>query len=427
MSPAKTSYSERLSKGDEMEMRVARLWFWEGYFSRSGIDLKHHYHPEPLLVTDIDLMAYDIGPSLQVSRTIGEVKTGTGKNAPKPLDRIIWLRGLKELVGADHAELVIGNAPSPRARRLARSIGVSAQSLADVERREEIADIAEVGDAGSHGERAFRERSWAHKHCASDPLFKRAFWFLRSEIWFHDEITACKRLIGLYKQLGPRWISEIEDEDSRALRWLLAETVSLFVLNAVAVASNALRSAPDLLLAELGKHLSGGRASADIQRQIAKDVDKFIGGILKAANAPPSVAVDAMGALHPEAPTWTEPFVDLISRIALCTEKARMLPRQIDLLAYERIVWKREVFAGPHDRLRLGDPDVGRLVRLVAAFLRGQSAHVEEVDRALTTPIKAAGHPASPETQSGNSNEEGRSPIQATLLDSQPQDPSASP
>ena len=156
MPPAKTSYSEQLNKGDEMEMRVARLWFWEGYFSRSGINLKRYYHPEPLLVTDIDLFAYDFGPSLQVNRTIGEVKTGTGRSAPKPLDRIIWLRGLKQLVGADHAELVSSNAPSSRARGLARSIGVSAQSQADIERREKLADVASVAEAGSHGARAFR-------------------------------------------------------------------------------------------------------------------------------------------------------------------------------------------------------------------------------------------------------------------------------
>ena len=106
MSHAKTSFAEQLNKGDDMEMRVARLWFWEGYFSRNGINLKRYYHPEPLLVTDLDLLACDFGPSLQMIRTIGEVKTGVGKSAPKPLDRIIWLRGLKELVGVDNAQLV---------------------------------------------------------------------------------------------------------------------------------------------------------------------------------------------------------------------------------------------------------------------------------------------------------------------------------
>ena len=423
MPPAKTSYSEKLNRGADMEMRVARLWFWEGYFSRSGISLKRFYHPELLLITDIDLLAYDFGPTLQVSRTIGEVKTGTGKSAPKPLDRSIWLRGLKELVGADHAELVSSKPPSARVRGLARSIGVAAQSQADIERRENLADVASVAEAGPHGARAFRKRLWVHKHCKSHPSLERAFWFLRSEVWFHDKTTACKRLIGLYGQLASRWIPEVEDEDSKALRWLLAETVSAFTLFTVAVASEALRSAPDLLKAELGERLSGGLAPADVMRQIAKDVDKYLGGLLRAANVPASVTIDAMGALHPEVPTWTEQFVDLVSRVALCPEKARALPRQIDLLAHERIVWRREVNLVPHGRLALGDPEVGRLVRLVAAFLRSQS-YVEVVNRALTTDIKASGQAAISATEDDGPDTEAQSPIQISLLDAGSQDSS---
>lgn len=426
MPPAKTSRSEQLNRGDTMEMRVARLWFWEGYYSRNGINLRHRYHPETLMVTDIDLLAYDFGASLRVSRTIGEVKTGTGKSAPKPLDRIIWLRGLKELVEVEHAELVSSNPPSERARSLARSIGIRAQSEADVERREKHANIADVEEAGSHGVRAFHERLWVHKHCKSDPFLDRAFWFLRSEVWFHDETTACKRLIGLYGQLASRWTPDIEDGDSRALRWLLAETVSIFTLNVVAVASEALRSAPDFLVARLGERLSGGLAPASAMRQIAKDVDKYLGGILKAANAPASVTVDAMGALHPQPPPWTESFADLVSRVARNPEQARRLPRQMDILAHERIVWKRHISLIPYDRLALSDPGVGRLVRLVAAFLRSQS-NVEVVNRALTAAIKAAGQTEKLAVGSDNSSTEAQSPTQASLLDPQSQESAAPP
>ena len=417
MPPAKTQSSKSLNRADEMEMRVARLWFWEGYFSRCGIDLRRHYHPEPLIVTDLDLLAYDIGPSLQTSRTIGEVKTGTGKSAPKPLDRIIWLRGLKELVGADHAELVSSNAPSSLARKLARSIEVSAQSQDDVKRREELADVIGVQDAGSHGSRAFLERDWVHKHCSSEPNLERAFWFLRSEVWFHDEITACKRLVGLYRQLGPLWTEEVEDEDSRALRWLLAETVSVFTLNVVRVASEAIRSAPELLAAELGERLSAGLASADVMRRIALDVDKFVGGVLSAANAPSSVAAEAMGALHPEPPEWTEQFIELVSRLAATPENTRFLPRQMDVLAYERIVWRREVNLTPYDRLSLGDPDAGRLVRLVAAFLRSQATHIDVVDRALSTAIRAARPTLALEAPTDQSDTESEPPVQPPLLE----------
>jgi len=415
---AKTQSSRELNRGDEMEMRVARLWFWEGYYSRSGINLKRHYHPEPLLVTDLDLLAYDFGPSLQVRRTIGEVKSGTGRSAPKPLDRIIWLRGLKEMVGFDHAELVSRNAPSPRARSLARSIGVSAQSQADLERREQLVDIAGVEDAGSHGSRAFLECTWTHKHCSSSRDLERAFWFLRSEVWFCDEITACKRLIGLYRQLGGMWTPDIEDDDSRALRWLLAETVSVFVLNAVAAASEVIRVAPDLLATEVGDRLSAGLAPADVMRRIALDVDKFVGGVLAAAKAPASLSAEAMGALHPAAPAWTEQFLELLSRIAAMPQEARRLPRQADLLTYERIVWRREILPIPYGRLSLSDSDTGRLTRLVAAFLRSQAEDIEVVDRALTTKVRPAGHVDPPEASNDDSDLDTPSPVQASLLES---------
>ena len=417
MPHAGTQSSKPLNKGDEMEMRVARLWFWEGYFSRCKINLQRYYHPEPLLVTDLDLMAYDFEPSLRVKRTIGEVKAGTAKNAQKPLDRIIWLRGLKEIVRAEHAELVSSITPSPRARKLAKSIGVIAQSQADIERRERLANVMEVEDAGAHGTRAFREREWVHRHCKSNPDLERAFWFLRSEVWFHDEITACKRLIGLYGKLGKLWAAEIEDEDSRAFRWLLAETVSVFTLNAVAVAFEAIRVEPELLAAELGEQLSAGLASADVMRRIAFDVDKYVIGLLTAANMSANVTADATGALHPEPPVWTKQFVEFISRLAANRERARLLPRQIDLIAHERIVWRREVNLIPYERLSLTDPEAGRLVRLVAAFLRGQVTHIEIVDRALSTALKAAGQYPSTNAATIEAPDEHEASVQASLLE----------
>ena len=132
-----------------------------------------------------------------------------------------------------------------------------------------------------------------------------------------------------------------------------------------------------------------------------------------------------MGALHPEAPVWTQQFVDLVSRLALCRERARMLPRQIDLLVHERIVWQRQVNSISRDRLALADPQVGRLVRLVAAFLRSQSAYVEVVDKALTTAIKADGQAAAPAMGSDASDEEAQSPVQTSLLDTRSQGSSA--
>jgi len=389
--PGRTASSKPLTKGDELEARVAQLWFWEGQYARRGVDLRRQYHPEPLVVTDLDLLAYDFSPMLERSKTIGEVKTGTGKNSPKPLDRIVWLRGLRELVGASHAELTTTTRPSPRARELARGLGVRAQSLEDIERREAAAGIAEVANLGSQGLYAFSEESWVHSHCSSDRDLERAYWFLRSEVWFLDEVTAAKRIIGLYRQLSGRWTPEVVDDDARALRWLFAEAVSAFTLNTVTVAADALVDDDKLFSARIGERLSAGLASADAMRRISADVDKFIGGILVAAKASTDLRAQAIGALHPQPPEWTEQFLDLVRRVATSRGAARSLPRHVDLLIFERLTRRRNVPAVAVARIGLNESESGRLIRLIAAFLRSQAAYVAVVDRALTSPIEAVG------------------------------------
>jgi hypothetical protein len=385
--PAKTTSSEKLSPGDHLEVRVARLWFWEGHYARRAVDLRRHYHPEPLLVTDLDLLAFELSPMLQVTKSIGESKSGTGKSAPKALDRIVWIRGLMALVDADKAEYVAAAAPSPRAKELARSLGVRAQSEGDIARREHLVRIQDVTDLGAHGPRAFAEQGWVRDQCGKDEQLSKAFWFLRSEVWFLDSATAAKRLIGLFGQLAGLWAPAIEDDNSRVLRWLLAETVSVFTLNTVALASEALLDDPALLGQRLGDRLSAGYASADAMRRISRDVDKFVAGLLVISNAPADVKAGAVGAMHPTPPTWTQPFLELLERIAAARETAVQLPRQMDVLVHERIVWRRNLKAEPIRRLQMDRPEVGRLVRLIAAFLRHQAAHIEVVDRALTAEI----------------------------------------
>ena len=156
-----------------MEARVAQLWFWEGFYARHGVDLQHHFEPEPLQVTDLDLLAFDFNPQLSRSKYIGEVKSGTGKSAAKPLDRLIWLRGLREVVDAESAELTIAHAPSDRVRGLARTLGIVAQSISDFERRERDT-VGTLADHGAHGVTALELTVRVHHTCRQDPELERA-------------------------------------------------------------------------------------------------------------------------------------------------------------------------------------------------------------------------------------------------------------
>ena len=320
MPPGKTTRSSNVTKGDEMEARVAQLWFWEGFFARSGIDLQRYYHPEPLQVTDLDLLAYDFSPTLTRTKIIGEVKTSA---RDKPLDRSIWLGGLIQLVDAQRGELTTRSAPSLRARDVARGLGVTAQSITDMERREAAAGIAEYGEVGSQGLQGIRTIEAVHRLCGREPELERAFWFLRSEVWFLDPISACKRTIGLLGQLSLRWVPGLDPDEESVLRWLFAEGVTAFVLNAVTVAGYSLTLDPEAFDAMMSQRLSEGVVPLHAMRQLGAQIDKYVAGLLTAAQAPASLKVDAMGALEPTPPAYVEPLIELCHRLRAAALEAR--------------------------------------------------------------------------------------------------------
>jgi len=388
-----------LPAGDVLEARVAQLWFWEGFYARRGINLERHYDPDPLQITDLDLLAFDLDPALARRKYIGEVKSGTGRSAAKPLDRTIWLRGLRELVGAEHAELTTAIAPSPRARELAAGLGVTAQSVADVDRRERTAAVAQVADLGAHGPGAAAITKQIQRLCAQDPELERAFWYLRSEVWFLDPWAAAKRSLGLIRTLNQRWTPQVDDDDARALRWLYAEALSSWTLNVVTLAGEAARMDSATFLSRAHERLSEGAVPAAYQRRLSEAIDKYMAGVLAAAQAPAVLRTEAMGAFVPMAPDWAGSLVELVQRLSNHPTASRELPRRVDLLLFERLVNRRHIPPAAVERLTLTDDAFGGQRRLLAAFLRAQPGLPEAVDKSLTAPVLVS--PEAPDQEGG--------------------------
>lgn len=381
-----------------MEARVAQLWFWEGYFARRGINLEKHYHPDPLLITDLDLMAFDFNPQLARTKHIGEVKTGTSRNAPKPLDRLIWLCGLKEVVGADSGELTTALIPSDRVRNLGRSLGITTQSLADFERREEEA-VADLDGLGSHGTAAADTVKKVQEICKRDPELERAFWFLRSEVWFLKPFVAVKQTIDLMRRLSRRWTPRHEDDDSTAIRWLAAEAASVFTLNAVTIAGLGFTLSKEQFAALVQDNLAEGIVPSHQARRFSESVDRYVAGLLAAVEAPAQLRVDAVGAFLPKPPDYAEAFAELVWRLTQSPLAARSLPRQVDFLAFERVVNRREASWTAVFKLGLRRQDGWRLRRLIAAFLRGANATIDVLDTALSREVQVEQRQDDPKDQ----------------------------
>lgn len=375
-----------LEAGTRAEVRVAQAWFWDGYYVRRGIDLQHRFGGEVSTVTDLDVLGFAFDASLGGHKRIGEVKTGTNKSTPKPLDRALWMCGLRELVGAQDSEVTTAYPISATVRDICRRMGTTLQHLDDLPAREERLQIGRVADCGSQGDTIALQLKQIQAFAKNDPRLDRAYWFLTSEVWFLDPFDALKRTLGLIREFGPLWPPDSNQDATRAFRWFFAEAVSISTLNLVIIAGEA-----NTMSAQMFKNIATARlASGDVpfyaMRKIAERVDDYVAKLLGSIDAPADVRTSAMGAFLPVPPEYTEPILELISRLASEANLTSQLPRQMDALIFERLVRRRDIAPELTARLGLSD-DTERLIRLIAAFLRGQFNVPSAVDKVLTTPI----------------------------------------
>lgn len=369
------SKAPAVDSGKALEARVAQVWFWEGAFARRGIDLQRHFHPDPLLVTDLDLLAIEIDTTLQLRRTIGEAKTGTSKTAPKPLDRVIWLHGLMGVTGAHASELTSELVPSNRVRQLGESLNVHAQSTRDLEKREGNLRLDDVADKGVFGVKWLSELDAIRRTCSAEQELERAYWFLRSEVWFLDPFSALKRTLTAMRLLASRWTPDARDDHEFAVRWLLCEATVVATLNIVGIAGFAVRREGAAFDEYVDGRLAEGSVPMHQMRAMSKSFDNYLTGVLSELGASKSAIVQALGAFEPKAPDYAPAVAELARRLAAGALHTRHLPRWADIMTFERVLREQEPMIALVGRLGLAEPPkVAHAGRLVATFLKTQGS-----------------------------------------------------
>ncbi|HEX2894916.1 MAG TPA: hypothetical protein VHO29_13035 [Marmoricola sp.] len=418
MPPAATTRG--LDSGTVAEVRVAQAWFWDGYYVRRGVDLQHRFGSEISTVTDLDVVGYTFDESLTVHKHIGEVKTGTAKNTPRPLDRALWMRGLRELVDAERGEVTTAFKSSSSVRDACRSLGVTVQHLDDLDAREARLRMNQVDDLGSQGTTIALLRKEIQSFVKADSTLERGYWFLVSEVWFLEPFDALKRTLGLIREVGKIWPPEAHQQATVAMRWFFAEALSVVALNLAIIAGEANSMDSATFQETAMARLASGDVPFHAIRALSDRVDEYVGKILSSLDAPPEVRVSAMGAFLPVPPEYAEPLLELISRLASEAKATSRLPRQIDAVVFERLVRRRDLSPALRSRLAIGH-STERQIRLVAAFLRGQFALPTAVDKVLTTPLvddaegRSGSDPQAALFSSESSISTNKSPSSATM------------
>lgn len=97
------SRMKSIGKGRELEARIQRLFMCQGAFAERGLFVRTR-RASSRLVTDIDVIAHDYNINFHHRKIYAECKGG--KNV-STLDRVVWVRGVMNVVGAEFGYLVV--------------------------------------------------------------------------------------------------------------------------------------------------------------------------------------------------------------------------------------------------------------------------------------------------------------------------------
>jgi hypothetical protein len=361
----------RDDRGEEFERRTARLLTAEGAFVRRRVTLEPRFG-ERFLVTDCDLLTFQISSTLSWTMAVGECKTTEAKGAPSAADRLLWLTGVRALVGAQASFLATTRSASDVVRRLGMALGSTVIDERDLRRREAIHGLEPETQEGPHGRaQSDRERRVFETSRGDDEL-RRLYWFARSEVWLLEPVPGIKRALGALRVLTTRWAPGLGGPQDEAFRFLAGEIVTSVGLNAVRIGRDAYGHPEEIFANRLAEQLAEGLADYRTLVELSKTVDRYILGFLREAAVDPAKAVAALGAFSPKPPSYAEPLTELIARFAEAPAEASRLPGYIAAR-----------FASEQGRSVEGNEETARLARLLAAFLERQA----RLPSALLEPI----------------------------------------
>lgn len=404
------------NKGEDLEARVARLLFYEGAFTRRRVNLEAHYG-EKFTITDLDVFAVTFDRTLVATTRIGECKTTEAKGLPSLADRLMWLAGVKALVGAEGKFLATSKAASDQVRDLARRLNTELLDLRDIARREALVGLTESSGYGSHDPAVRRVAASTFDVAKRDPEIRRVYWFVRSEVWLVQPIAGLKKALGACRLVGSRWSERMPADEQEALLWLASELVVAVCVCLLRLAGTAYRQPEEVFERYLQERLTEGVAEFGAMQEISRQVDRVLLSAVREAGLDPSRAVPYLGTFMPGPPTYAEPLAELVQRLVASSAAASDLARLAD--------WMYALALGA----ATGQPPVaaenetGRLLRLVATFLEVQGrmpavllapVAVVGVARGATSEPPPTGEPGA---DVAPSHATGKPPIAPTLFD----------
>jgi len=369
--------AKKEDEGAILEARVQRLFLAQGSFAERGL-IPAATPDRKMLATEIDVLVSEYVSGFHVTKRHIECKTG---KFPL-LDRILWLRGVRTMLGADSSYLIASDVDLD-AEEFARSLQVEIFSVAHLESWETSANV----DPGiwpcrsNHIVFDAARKLWNSRATQKDAdeewrWLRQHLQFVEVEGWREMRYRHLNKALRIFGELAKRYPSLTLDSDKNwAARYLFSALLVRLAQYSMAVCADVL----PLPRTDRGSYLARRLTFGDQQPEQAAGLISMSIEWMKRSLSNRGITlpeeVDLARVQTP--PTYSKEFAALTEEILDHSTEARYL-----VLATER-----EQFGAQADdklsRFRAAANNGGR----VAAYLKGFVVRAFSIPSGLADPI----------------------------------------
>lgn len=349
-----------------LEYRVRRLFFYQGFFSRSHLTLKSYFYPESVDVTDIDVLGIRFSTSFNPEVTICECKSGESNGI---VDRILWLLGLSKYFAASNS-LVVRKVIPAKIKHFAQEVGVvpvDYARLAELEKQIEIPS----NFSGSCDYEFYEPRIQKYyQNIKDDPQLSKVYWFLRSRFWYTENSTRMKQAITALEMLS-------KNPKSESLRWLIYEATILLSLSLVYLCREIFSFSESERSEYIRNLLTTGVGSPEFSKRVLDATYGIIVAMVKERSGE-SEKIDYEKLQIPP-PDYASALTDLATRMLQRPMTSIQVPRFLDFTCHEFLFKNKKMEQGDIERLFPSETDmVAKLAKNVAKFVVDKKGIPEE-------------------------------------------------
>jgi hypothetical protein len=320
-----------MDKGTPLEARVQRIFMCQGAFAERGL-LVRATKGDAKLVTDIDVVVHDYSINFHHRRIYAECKGGKNRS---PLDRTVWVKGIKEAISADYAYLVIDRCDASTVS-FAKTLGVEILQHSSLLALEHALKIGPDFWPGRTNLLAYSKFDDAFRFIVNRQTRGGVpeWLFHASEIWRDASALSfsygkMNSLIGILERSAMLSLGGDPKDEDFVMNYAIAALLVRLCQYVLFCASDTLAMTYTSRERYLAERFTVGNLDLEQSRSLLESATKMVRAQLKAQgqNPPESWQVDHLLA----APPYARPFAEVVERCIAEGDKLRQLPLAMEL------------------------------------------------------------------------------------------------